>query len=467
MRPLWPVSRLSVRIAVGFVSTLAAVLIVHAAVLAWTLRVGPRSEGTQEERVARTASTASRVAAILARRTPADFEQLAGELDADTIVVLADGRAIGARTSAVDVKAVAAELNAQGRIPERWIAGPFAASPVLVDGRVTGVVAIVPPPLLRAFGPATVLASLCLVVAGTTILLLVFVKPVVARIHRLQEAAERIGRNDLTARAPTEGADEIAALARTFNAMAEELQRRAEALTASDRVRRQLVADVSHELMTPLTSVLSQVETLLMAEVRLTSAQQRDGLRIAMREGRRLERLIGDLLDAARLDAGGGRLRLERFSIGDVFDEIKAARQQAATRRGVTIEAEVVPPGLTLHADPFRFEQALDNLVVNALDHATADGRILLAARGGTTVEVSVSDSGPGIAPEHLPFIFDRFYKVHDNEGTSSRGSGLGLAIVKAIVERHGATVTATSQVGQGTRVTMTFPIVAEDVGTG
>src|SRR5437764_1154277 len=236
--------------------------------------------------------------------------------------------------------------------------------------------------------------------------------------------------------------------------MANELAKRAGALEASDRVRRQLIADVSHELMTPLTAVLGHLETLSMPEVRLDDEMRLRHVAIATREAQRLERLIGDLLDTARLEAGGGDLDIQPVATREVFTEVVAHHEIDCRTRNIRFVCSVAWDAEVIRADPFRLEQALENVTANAIRHTPDGGQIeLKAERVGPDVALIVTDSGEGIAPEHLPLIFDRFYKTASVKGIASRGSGLGLSIVKAIVTRHRGHVSATSTLGVGTTI--------------
>ena len=169
---------------------------------------------------------------------------------------------------------------------------------------------------------------------------------------------------------PERGGDEVAAVAHSFNRMADELTRRAQALEASDRARRQLLADVSHELMTPLTAMRGYVETLAMPELQLDAATRERYLEIIDDETHRLERIVGDLLDLARLEGGGTALRHDRACpVQALFDRVRARHEREAAARGIRMVAEVVPGAEFVHGDPDRLEQALQNLAANALRH--------------------------------------------------------------------------------------------------
>jgi signal transduction histidine kinase len=341
----------------------------------------------------------------------------------------------------------------------------MAAAPVVVRGKTVGTVLVQagrPSEFVaREIGPMLLLIALALVV-GVGALAAVFVfRPANRRLQDLAATATRLGAGDTSARAPETGGDEIAGVAQAFNRMAEDLTQRAEALQVSDRVRRQLLADVSHELMTPLTAIRGYLETLEMPSIALNDSTRTRYLGIVQEESLRLERIVGDLLDLARLEAGGGEFCLEDVPIGPIFARVLERHGHAAGEQGVGLESRG-DQTILVRADPMRLEQALQNLAANALRHVPPGGRIVLEVeRREDGVALSVRDNGSGILPEHLPHIFDRFYKAEASrsEGAGAAGSGLGLSIVKTIVERHGGRISVRSTPG----VETVFEIVLPD----
>jgi signal transduction histidine kinase len=173
-------------------------------------------------------------------------------------------------------------------------------------------------------------------------------------------------------------------------------------------------------------------------------------------EALRVEHIVRDLLDLARLEGGGGSLNMQDVFTESLLGRVAARHEATAHERGIHVVTRVERGAELVYGDPFRLEQALQNLAANALRHVGPGGTVTIVAQlNGRNVEIAVHDTGPGIAPEHLPFIFDRFYKVDPARASSDAGSGLGLSIVKAIVERHGGTVTVTSTPGVGTVFTI------------
>src|SRR5688500_867342 len=174
-------------------------------------------------------------------------------------------------------------------------------------------------------------------VFGMAVVALIVFGPVRRRLREVQDATERLGAGDLNARAPDHGGDEVAAVARSFNRMAAELTSRARALEASDATRRQLLADVSHELMTPLTAMRGYIETLGMAELQLDPPTRERYMRIVTEETHRLERIIGDLLDLARLEGGGSSMRRERVDVTALFSRVAARHERELRERDVRL----------------------------------------------------------------------------------------------------------------------------------
>jgi signal transduction histidine kinase len=230
--------------------------------------------------------------------------------------------------------------------------------------------------------------------------------------------------------------------------MAADLAHRTRALEAADAARRQLLADVSHELMTPLTAMRGYLETLSMSELELDPATRERYVQIVSEETHRLERIVGDLLDLARLEGGGGTMRRDRVEIKALFDRVAARHERELRERGIRLEHTVDAGAEIVSGDSDRLEQVLQNLAANALRHTPDGGQITLTSTSTSDgIRLTVRDTGPGIPADHLPLIFDRFYKV-DAARKAAGGSGLGLSIVKTIVERHGGSVTARNDGG-------------------
>jgi signal transduction histidine kinase len=347
-------------------------------------------------------------------------------------------------------------------IPDSWLSPPLSTSPLVVNGQVAGGVAVVVPQSWRQLiGWKMALLSASLLIVATLLATHFVFGTVRRRVRNLQDAAVRCGAGDFSARAEATGSDELADLAAAFNRMAQDLGLRDEQLKASDRARRQLLADVSHELMTPLTSIRAYGDVLSISE----AGRDPDAARCLVvigDETERLERLVGDLLDLARLEAAGDdRLSREDVAVENLFGRVASRLEPQAHAAGVTLATFVGAGAELVYGDPLRLEQAVQNLAANALRHTPGGGSVTLSAElRGATLLLSVQDTGEGIPAAHLPFVFDRFYKVESaRSGDGAIGSGLGLSIVKAIVERHGGSVTVASQPNVATVFTISLPL--------
>jgi len=223
-----------------------------------------------------------------------------------------------------------------------------------------------------------------------------------------------------------------------------------EELKEVDRLRRELVANVSHDLRTPLASLQGYLDTLLLKEGRLSPDEQHRFLEIASRHAERLGQLIDELFELAKLDAQATPIKVEPFSMAELVQDVVQKFQLRAEQAGIALAAEVRPDLPLVSGDIALMERVLENLLDNAIRHTPAGGRVdvaLSADEGRMTVRVS--DTGVGIPAENLPHIFDRFYRA-DNAAPHG-GAGLGLAIAHRILDLHGTTLEAESRLNEGT----------------
>ena len=278
------------------------------------------------------------------------------------------------------------------------------------------------------------------------------------RIFTLNHAAERIARGELGTRVTTEGRDELTQLAQSFNAMAAQLEAAQARQQELDTLRRELVAWVSHDLRTPLTSMRAILEALADGVIDDPVTVQRY-YKIAQQDIRSLSQLIDDLFEISQLDAGGLKLDIATNSIGDLISDTIESFSETARRQNVQLAGEVQPGVDPIKLDAPRIGRVLANLTANALRHTPAGGHVYLSARRTTAgVEVEVTDTGEGIRPDDLPYIFDRFYRGEKSRSRATGGAGLGLAVARGIIEAHGGRIRAESQVGQGARLIFDLP---------
>jgi signal transduction histidine kinase len=225
-------------------------------------------------------------------------------------------------------------------------------------------------------------------------------------------------------------------------------------------MQHEFVATASHELRTPLTSIIGYLELVLDAPPDQLAAQQRGHLKVVHRGGQRLLALVGDLLTVDKVDAGAMEIDPELERLDTLVAPAVEALRPAAERKGLTLAVEAGAEPLAVRVDGDRFEQVLGNVVGNAVKFTPADGEIrVTVARHGDTAEVRVADTGPGIPADELPRIFDRFYRASSSVRSATQGTGLGLTIARSLVEAHGGTLTAESEVGRGTTFVIALPL--------
>jgi signal transduction histidine kinase len=278
------------------------------------------------------------------------------------------------------------------------------------------------------------------------------------RIRLVDWAAYSIAQGNLKARSPIQGRDEIADLATTFNQMADQLQRADARQRELENSRRDLIAWVSHDLHTPLASIRAVLEALADGMVEDPETVQRY-LRTAQKDIAALSSLIDDLFQMAQLDAGGLPLELGMNSISDLISDTLESFSELAARQGVTLNGEVEPGVDSLWMDTQRIGRVLNNLISNALRHTSRGGYInVRAASTPEGVRVEVTDSGEGIRPKDLPYVFDRFYRGEKSRNRATGGAGLGLAIARGIIEAHGGHIEVESQPGKYTRFYFILP---------
>ena len=295
-----------------------------------------------------------------------------------------------------------------------------------------------------------------LVAAAAALLVgLVLTRQITRPIKALTEGARKIASGNLGYQVRTSARDEVGDLARSFNAMAAHLDQ-------SEQTRRRLTADITHELRTPLTVIEGTVDGILDGVFqpdhdRLTSIKEQTGL---------LTRLIGDLRDLSLAESGQLKLERRATDLGELVRRKLSQSEAAARKKDIKLELSLAPELPPVYIDPARIEQVITNLISNALRHTPGGGGIAVSLTSDTAREtgkrrlvVSVRDTGEGIAPEHLPNVFERFYRAGDSRSRGEGGAGLGLAIVKQMVQAHGGQVWAESQPGRGSTFHLALPV--------
>ena len=303
--------------------------------------------------------------------------------------------------------------------------------------------------LVNIFSSATTGGGIAAFVPLTIVVLLLFAtaargfRRFAAPLGDLIDAAESVEAGNYGVRVRARGPRELRSLASAFNSMSGRLE-------SSERERRRLLADVTHELRTPLTVMQGNLEALLDG----VYPADAEHVQPILEETRVLSRLVDDLRTLSVAEAGALTLHRESTDIGRLVVDTVASFRAQADRAGVSLTTamEGIP---SLDVDPLRLREVLSNLLSNALRYTPSGGRVDVAASASQgQVAISVHDTGPGIAPDDLPHVFERFYKSEE-----SRGAGLGLAIAKSLVVAHGGEIEATSTLGQGTEMRFTLPL--------
>lgn len=302
---------------------------------------------------------------------------------------------------------------------------------------------------------ALTLAALAAFLAAVLVSLFVS-RQVVAPVQAMTSASQRIAEGHYEERVQVAGnlekgeQDELAQLAITFNQMAARLQQ-------TEVMRRQLIGDVAHELRTPLTTIKGSMEGLIDGVLPATEQTYQD----IHREADRLQHLVSDLQELSRVEAGAYELKIKPVRTVDLIDEVVERLNRQFEEKGVALSSDVPAGLLMVNADEDRIGQVLLNLAGNALQYTPPGGTVTIRAlRQGDEVHISVSDTGIGIPPEHLPHLFTRFYRVDKSRSRPGGGTGIGLTIAKHLVEAHGGRIWARSSgAGKGSTFTFTLPL--------
>jgi len=260
------------------------------------------------------------------------------------------------------------------------------------------------------------------------------------------------------------GGDEIDRLEALFRDLAARIEAQMAQLQSVDAGRREMLANLSHDLRTPITTLLAHLESLQMDEQPLSDQERREYVSVAMRQSKRVAKLVEQLLEAAKLDARQIVANPESFPIGELLQDVVQKFSLAARERGIELTVNVAPAHTRVHADIALLERVFDNLIDNALRHTPQGGRVTVSAiPNAGRVCLAVADSGSGMTPEEAARVFDRFYRGDLGRSTTSGQAGLGLAIVRSILELHGTTISIDTRPGQG--ATFRFDLPGQSTG--
>jgi signal transduction histidine kinase len=275
-----------------------------------------------------------------------------------------------------------------------------------------------------------------------------FTKP----IRALKKGAARIASGDLAYRAEVKSRDEFGDLAKSFNSMAASLD-------SSEQSRRRLFADIAHELRTPLSVIGGTVDAMIDG----VYEPNPDNLNSIKEETDLLARLVGELRDLTLAESGHLKLEFEPTNLAELVQRRVSQAEVIARGKNITLRRDIAEGLPEIEADGRRVEQVVANLLDNALNHTPSGGIVTVAVSlDKDDALVSVADTGEGIPAEHLPYIFERFYRIDDARSRKTGGAGLGLAIAKQMVELHGGRIWVESEVGKGSKFSFTLPVTRQ-----
>jgi signal transduction histidine kinase len=398
------------------------------------------------------------ISLVLQRRNIVDLSQVRSALQSRT-------------DAGIPPWTVARNLGGQ-QVFSSWATIPILGWAVFVEQPVEEIYGPLYASLFRTSGFLLLGLGMALVAS------LLVARRVVWPLETLRKGVERIGGGDMNSRLDVKTGDEIELLAEEFNRMAEnvreayggleqkveerthELAFANERLKELDRLKSDFVSNVSHELRTPLTAIKGAVDLILREVAGPLTEKQIHYLTRVRSNTQHLAGLINDLLDLSKIESGKIEVKSSLVSMGGLVHEVVETLRPIAVEKGIALEAAIPEQSIMVWADRDKINQVLMNLIGNAIKFTPAHGTVTVSAsrNGDERVQVSVSDTGPGVPPEENEKIFDKFYQVGEVDGVKPKGTGLGLAICKALVELHGGRIWVESEMNRGSTFYFTLP---------
>jgi len=338
----------------------------------------------------------------------------------------------------------------------------YVAVPVVVNGNDLGVIRLAVP-LLEIQNELKIIRRFFILGAFLAVIITLVIGYFISRkislpIYDMNRAARSIAKGDLSKRVRIKTNNELEELADSFNLMADELVRKIDNLKEMDKIRTDFVANVSHELKTPLTSVQGFIETLEDGAID-DKENAKKFLAIIRKHTERINNTINDLLTLAEIERSEGKIEETKFDMRCLLDELVSEFNNVLTVKKQTMNVDYNGNDFNIRADKDKLAQVLINLIDNAVKYTDIGGHIKASIfEVDTNLVVTIEDNGIGISKEHLTRVFERFYRVDKARSREAGGTGLGLAIVKHIIKLQKGDIEINSEVGKGTKVTMIFP---------
>ena len=350
----------------------------------------------------------------------------------------------------------------------------FSASEVIHDDAVEGYLYVIlggqayealSNDIMGTYTRQNIVVAIVAIVLTTAAIGLLTFRLLTRRLKRLNNEMRRVSDSGFTASpdlAPcTADGDEIDQISHAFLDMSDRIQLQIEQLKENDKLRRELVSNISHDLRTPLSAMQGFLETLIIRDGSLPAEERANYLKTARRHTLRLNELIGDLFELSKLDSASVTPIMEAFSVHELLQDVSQEFQIEAERKRIKLGLDLEPGNVQTVGDIGLIQRVLENLVRNAIRFTPENGEIILSvSKRPSSVAVSVSDTGCGIPDDQIPMIFERYYTASDEENPFSGSSGLGLAIVKRILDLHDSQVTVISQIDTGTTFEFELPIL-------
>lgn len=328
-------------------------------------------------------------------------------------------------------------------------------SHIIVNNEIVGILLIETAPdrspmeqeFLRRMNGSIFLSAVGAIIIAL-ILGVILSRTITRPILELTKATHEVAGGNLHQQVPIRSRDEIGELAQSFNKMSGDLSR-------SFNLRKQMTADIAHELRTPLSLIIGHAEGVHDGVLQ----PNRENFEIIREEAERLEKLVNDLRTLSLADAGELSTEFQPVDINTFLSDIHSHYISLFNQKRISLDLEPAPVILKANLDPNRFAQVLNNILDNALRYTPEDGKVTLKAGGsGNKIEIVIQDSGEGVSPEEAQRLFDRFYRVDESRTRDDGGSGLGLAIARSIVEMHKGRIWAESETGRGLKIVIELP---------
>lgn len=320
---------------------------------------------------------------------------------------------------------------------------------------------LIPAFVLFSTGQHLVVASLAFIISNMSLLFLLrWWANRTRRLRNLQTVVKEFQQGDESARTIVSGKDELSYLEEAYNQLADQVVAGNEAIIRNDVLRRELIANISHDLRSPATSLRGFAETLVSDSIELSDIEKAQCLNSIIRSAKSLESLINDLFELTKLDAKIKVPTMTLFRINEWLDQVCSNFSNKAREKGIKLSFEPQHVDAKVYGDLELLERAVSNIIGNALNYTPENGKVIVSTYlKDNNYWIEIKDSGIGIPKEHLPLIFERFKRVDSDRSRKTGGVGLGLAIAKKILDLHDSTIELKSNLGEGTSLSFDLSV--------